>query len=318
MKNNWIDLSKPIIALAPMADYTDKPFSLICKQNNASVIFREMVSADAIMHHNEKTLKMINIDEAERPVIQQIFGSNPKIMSEAAKSIYDTVRPDGIDINMGCPAQKVVKNFHGCALIKDLKLAADIIQAVKNAVPVPVSVKVRLGWSQKTEILDFAPVLEQAGADLISIHGRTKAQGYADDADWKMIGKVRNIIKIPILANGSIFAPNDIQQCLDITKAQGVLIARGALGNPWIFKNIKKENVNLEEFKNTILSHAKLQVEHYDTYGMILFRKHLMFYFKGIGIDKEIKQKLTKIESLDQLIDILNSIHSLSQKNNIA
>lgn len=318
MTKSWIEITKPIIALAPMADYTDKPFSLICKKNNANVIFREMVSADAVTHRNEKTLKMLSIDDEERPVIQQIFGSSPKIMSEAAKIIYDIARPNGIDINMGCPAQKVVKNFHGAALIKDLKLATEIIQAVKKAVPVPISVKVRLGWSQKTEILGFAPILEQAGADLISIHGRTKAQGYADTADWDMIGQVRNIIKIPILANGSIFEPADIEKCLQATKAQGVLIARGALGNPWIFQDIKKTDISLEEFKKTILFHAKLQIEHYGIYGMILFRKHLMFYFKGIGIEKEIKQKLTKVESLDQLQTILDSIQSLGENNNIS
>ena len=301
---DWNKLTKPIIALAPMADFTDKPFSLICKKFGAQVIFREMVSADAITHSNKKTLEMIKVDKNERPIIQQIFGQNPQTMAEAAKIIYDLVQPDGIDINMGCPATKLVKNFHGCALMKDPKKLTAIIKAVKAAVPCPVSVKTRLGWHKPDEILTIAPIIEQAGADLLSVHGRTKLQGYAGIANWEMIGQVKKIISIPLLANGSIFELADINKCLEQTQADGVLIARGALGNPWIFKNIDKATLSLKDLKKTILEHANLQTEQYGEYGMTLFRKHLMFYLKGLPHTKELKIKLTQVETLDQLKNI--------------
>ena len=301
----WKNIKKPIIALSPMADYTDQPFSLICKKFGAEIIFREMVSADAIVHGNSKTLEMIKINKKESPVIQQIFGRDPKIMAKAAQIICTKAKPDGIDINMGCPASKLVKNFHGCALMKEPKLAQEIIQAVKKSVSVPVSVKTRLGWFKAEEILSFAPILESAGADLLSIHGRTKIQGYIGKADWQMIGKVKALLKIPVLANGGIFENSDIEQCLSVTKADGVLIARGALGNPWIFKKQNKNEIHPQELVKTILEHAKLQVKNYGEYGLVLFRKHLMFYLKGLSHSKELKIKLTQVTSLSQLDEIL-------------
>lgn len=303
--NIWKKISQPIIVLAPMADFTDEPFSLICKKFNAQVIFREMVSADAIVHGSSKTLKMIGLNKKERPVIQQIFGHDPKTMARAAEVIYKSVKPDGIDINMGCPAPKLIKNFHGCALMKDPIKIIKIIKAVKAAVPCPVSVKTRLGWSQPDEILKIAPIIEQAGADLISVHGRTKSQGYTGSANWEMIGKVKKIISLPLLANGSIFEVADVQNCLDITGANGVLIARGALGNPWIFQKTEKKSLTIDQIKKVIWAHAKLQTKSYGDYGLVLFRKHLMFYLKGLAHTKELKTKLTQVENLSQLKNIL-------------
>lgn len=266
-----------------------------------------MVSADALIHHNKKTLEMIRFEKKERPLIQQIFGRDPKIMAEAAKIIYETVKPDGLDINMGCPARKVTKNFHGAALMKEPELAVKIIQTIKKAVPIPVSVKTRLGWSKPDEILKFAPLLEKAGAVAISIHGRTKNQGYEGAANWEMIGRAKKLLKIPVLANGSIFTTFDIEQCLKVTKADGVLIARGALGNPWIFKKIPRENLTFQDIKKVALEHAHLQIKYYGDYGMILFRKHLLHYFKGLPKSKEIKIKLARVETLGQLKEILQA-----------
>lgn len=296
-----------------MADYTDEPFGLICKKFGALVIFREMVSADAIVHGNEKTFKMLAINKKERPVIQQIFGKDPQIMAEAAKIICKISAPDGIDINMGCPMQKVTKNFHGAALMKDPTLAAKIVREVKRAVSAPVSVKMRLGWAKPDEILSFAPLIEKAGADLISIHGRTKKHGYAGEADWEMIGRAKKILKIPVLANGGIFIREDIFKCLETTKADGVLIARGALGNPWIFSDAVP---TLEEKIKVILEHAALQVKHYGDYGLILLRKHLVFYFKGIPHNKIIKTKMTQVSTLSQLKDLLAEL--VAEQHNIS
>ncbi len=302
---NWNTLKKPIVALAPMADYTDEPFGLMCKKFGAQVIFREMVSADAIIHNNAKTVKMLAINKKERPVIQQIFGKDPKIMAEAAKIICKISSPDGIDINMGCPMQKVTKNWHGAALMKDPALATKIVREVKGAVSAPVSVKMRLGWAKPDEILSFAPIIAKAGADLISIHGRTKKQGYAGNADWEMIARVKKILSIPVLANGGIFTSEDVHKCLKTTGADGVLIARGALGNPWIFSDTTP---TLEERIKIILEHAALQVKHYGDYGLILLRKHLVFYFKSIPYSKILKTKMTQVSAFGQLEELLSEL----------
>lgn len=304
---DWKKIERPVIGLAPMADFTDLPFGLMCKKFGAQIIFREMVSADAIVYGNKKTLDMLKIDKRERPVIQQIFGRDPKLMAEAAKIIYKKSSPDGIDINMGCPARKVVNNFHGAALMKDAATAVKIIKTVKKAVPVPVSVKTRLGWSNKEEILSFAPLLEKAGADAICIHGRTKKQGYEGSADWKIIGEVKQKLKIPLLANGGIFTREDIDECLSVTGADGVLIARGDLGHPWIFEKRNREEISLEEKISVILEHAQLQVKKYGDYGMILFRKHLAYYFKGVPSSHQIKQQLVQVSNLKQLKELLKA-----------
>ena len=176
---DWKSLPRPIVALAPMADMSDLPFCLVCKDEGTPLMFREMVSSEAVVRLNPKTLKMASFDERERPIVQQIFGANPYVMAEAAKIIYDRFKPDAIDINMGCPVYNLVSNFNGAALIKDPQLAAEIVRKVKAAVPIPVSVKTRTGWKQDTDCLEFVKVLADAGADLISMHGRTKEQGYS-------------------------------------------------------------------------------------------------------------------------------------------
>lgn len=302
---NWQKFPKPIIGLAPMAEHTDLPFGLMAKKFGADLIYREMVSADAIIHGNKKTLEMLRISPKERPVIQQIFGRDPKIMAKAAALICKLSKPEGIDINMGCPARKVTKNFHGAALMRDTKLAMEIIKTVKSAVPVPVSIKTRLGWADPKEILTFAPMAEQAGATAICIHGRTKKQGYADVADWRMIAQVKKKLKIPVLANGSIFTPADILNCMEVTQADGVLIARGALGNPWIFS--LEDKPEWKKLVKTILEHAKLQQKYYGDYGLVLLRKHLVHYLKGMPYSHKIKEQLTQVATLKELKSILMS-----------
>ncbi len=307
---NWGKLSRPIIGLAPMAEYTDWPFGLICKEQGAQVIFREMISAEAILHNNQKTLRLLKIDKKERPVIQQIFGRDPEKMAQAAKMICKISQPDGIDINMGCPARKVVKNFHGAALMKEPKLAMAIISAVKKAIKVPLSVKTRLGWSKPEEILKFAPLLEKAGADLLTIHARTKDEGFSGLPHWEIIHEVKKNSRIPILANGGIFNREDMKRCLAITSADGVLIARGALGNPWIFSS---HLPSLKERIDTILKHARWQIKHYGDGSLILFRKHLMHYFKGLPSSAQTRVALGQVETYSELKRILTDY-----QNNIA
>jgi len=341
---NWTDSSKPILALAPLADYTDSPFCCVCRKVANTpptplkrgfsdfIIFREMVSAEAIVRGNEKTLKMCEFKKPERPIVIQIFGSNPKTMAKATEIIVKKFKPDGIDINMGCPVPKIVgKGESGAALMKDHKRACEIVKEVKkvlvnlernkkNNLPsflprklgrfkktnIPLSIKTRLGWSNSEDILEFVPKLEKAGADLITIHGRTKTQGYMGKADWGMIACAKRTVKIPVLANGDILSPADAKKCLQITKCDGVMIGRGALGNPWMFNQFianSSQPIDFKEKIKVILYHAKLHEKQYGS--LVSFRKHLMWYFKGDRMNlknlKLLRQELAKVESLEGL-----------------
>ncbi len=317
---NWQKQKKPIIALAPMADYTDEPFSLICKKFGVDVIWREMLSAEALARGSEKTLKMAKINKKERPVILQIFGKDPKTMAEAAKLLEKKFKPDGIDINMGCPAKKIVSDFNGASLMKNTALAAEIIKTVKAAIKVPVSVKTRLGWKDKKEILKFSKIIEKAGADLLTIHGRTKEQGYSGKADWEIIGQVKKQLKIPVILNGDITSSKDASRALELTGCDGIMIGRGALGQPWIFQEMKalwrhradKKNppkeISTAERKKIILEHARLHEKRYGKKSMVTFRKHLLFYFRGLPAAKTIRKKLVEVKNMDELKEVLKKI----------
>ena len=307
---DWKSLPKPIVALAPMADMSDLPFCLVCKDEGTPLMFREMVSSEAIVRLNPKTLKMASFDERERPIVQQIFGSNPDVMAEAAKIIYERFKPDAIDINMGCPVYNLVSNFNGAALIKDPERAAEIVRKVKAAVPIPVSVKTRLGWKQDTDCLEFVKVIADAGADLISMHGRTKEQGYSGKANWERVGEARRQVPhIPFLVNGDITTPELAKEAMEISGADGVLIGRGGLGNPWFFKQVetylktgeKLPETDSQVILNTMRKHAQLQAEHYGERGLVKLRKHLPWYVKHIPGLKHLKEPLVKISTLEDL-----------------
>lgn len=314
---DWKTFPRPIVALSPMADMTDGPFCLVCKEEGASLVFREMVSSEAVVRHNPKTLKMAEFDERERPIVQQIFGANPDVMAEAARIIYERFEPDAIDINMGCPVYNIVSNFNGAALIKEPDRAADIVRKMKAVVPCPISVKTRTGWKQDTDGLEFVQALAEAGADLISMHGRTKEQGYAGKADWERIAEARaNVPNVPFLLNGDVVTPEDAKLALSISNADGLLIGRGALGRPWIFKQVEHylktdellPDPTLEERIRIIKEHARLHVERYGERGLVKLRKHLPWYFKGFSGWKEIRSRLVRVKTLEELSDILDGI----------
>ena len=315
MKFTWSKIERPIIALAPMADMTDSPFCRIVKTLANPIIFREMVSAEAIVRENPKTWNMAAIDPSEHPLVQQLFGSNPAIVAEAARRLVENFAPEAIDLNMGCPVYKIISTFNGAALMKDPARAAEIVRAVKAAVSVPVSVKTRLGWNDPEEILNFAPRLEAAGADLLTIHGRTKTQGYTGVADWPMIGRAQSKIQIPVLANGDIDSAAKAQACLDATGAEGVLIGRGALGNPWIFASIEANFVDreyppisLEERCALILRHLDLHLAHYGERGLVTFRKHLAWYFKGRPGSKKFREAMMLAQTRSELENLLQNL----------
>jgi tRNA-dihydrouridine synthase B len=301
-----------------MADMTDSPFCRIIREiGGCDVVFREMVSSEAIIRENKKTFKMADFEKKERPIILQIFGSKPSVMAQAAVLLKEKYDPDGIDINMGCPVQKMTSNFNGAALMKDPALAAEIVKEVKkNIGKTPVSVKIRLGWSDPDEFQVFLPVLEEAGADLITLHGRTKQQGYSGKADWERILRAKMLIRKPLIANGDISSPELVQSALDTTKADGIAIGRGCLGNPWFFAVaqgiIKKPK--LEERIKIIQKHAKYHLAHYGEKSILTFRKHALHYFKSdkLGITvkdiKQIRARLARINSLEELNNILDEL----------
>jgi len=321
---NWKTVPKPILALAPMADLTDQPFCRICKEIGVPYVWREMVSAEAIVRGNLKTRAMTEISEEERPVIQQLFGNDPAKLAEAARLVEELQHPDGIDINMGCPVRKITENFDGSSLMRDPDRAAAIVKAVKAAVKVPISVKTRLGWSRDDEILEFAKVIQEAGADLITVHGRTKDQGYSGTANRERVGDVKRLLGIPVILNGDVVDGATAKRALDLTDADGVMVGRGALGNPWVFKEIaaafevpstQYRVPSLSDRVAVVLRHAQYQVERYGEGGLIKLRKHLPLYFKKElkaeypDIDfSELRSRLVRISTYTELESFLKPL----------
>jgi nifR3 family TIM-barrel protein len=324
MKTAWHNATRPIIALAPMADHTDSAFCRVVKGLAPSaVVFREMVSSEAVVRGNEKTWGIClgarpglgGTSWEDHPFIQQIFGGDPEIMARAAKLIEEKCQPDGIDINMGCPAKKIISNFNGAALMKEPEKAAAIVRAVKAVVKVPVSIKMRLGWSKPDEVLTFAPLMEKAGADLISVHGRTRKQEYGGKADWEMIARVKKAVSIPVLGNGDIKMVEDALEALK-TGVDGLLIGRGALGNPWIFRDIEDaltgrapQPVTPEERARIIRLHAKFHLEQDE--NLLGFRKHLVWYFHGTPGAAALRNKISKLVTMNDLSQIISPLPSL-------
>lgn len=338
----WIEeklkTGKPILALSPMADMTDSAFCQIVRQiGGADIVFREMVSSEALVRDNEKTLGMTDFVDAERPIVQQIFGADPDTMARAAKIVMEHAGPEGIDINMGCPVYKLTSNFNGSALMKDPELAGSIVSAMKEAIgDTPLSVKIRLGWDDKDTFKTFIPAIEKAGAQLITIHGRTKAMGYSGKSDWERIRQAKEIATVPLLANGDVHEPHQVQEVLEQTGADGVLIARGALGNPWFFKQALDPSyvVTFEERVRVVLEHARLHckfqaqiravskkakrenlsAEDLEKTSLVTFRKHLSWYFKNSRLGMEIpgikpfRMELVRVSSIEELEDVLERL----------
>ncbi|NBS41143.1 tRNA dihydrouridine synthase DusB [bacterium] len=318
MKLDWASIPKPIIALSPMADMTDSAFCRVVKEVTGDVplvMFREMVSSEAVVRGNDKTLNMTDIHPAERPLVQQIFGSDPATMAESARIIAEQHCPEGFDVNMGCPVYKIVHNFNGAALMKEPELAAKIVRAMKGVIDVPLSIKIRLGWSDPTDCIEFAKVIEAAGANLITVHGRTKAQGYSGVADWEMIRRVKEAVNVPVLANGDVHKAELAPKALEVSGADGILIARGALGNPWIFAQINDvlsgkpaREISTQERVRIVKRHLDLHIEQYGERGVVTFRKHLSWYFKGQPGAKAIREALHTATTREQVNSLLDSL----------
>ncbi len=303
--------------LGPMAGVTDLPFRLLCREQGAGLLCMEMVSAKAIMYNNRNTEQLLTIHTDERPVSLQLFGSDPKIMSEMAKRIEE--RPFAIlDINMGCPVPKVVKNGEGSALMKEPKLVYEIVSAVVKAIGKPVTVKIRKGFDDEhVNAVEIARIIEEAGAAAVAVHGRTREQYYSGKADWDIIRQVKEAVSIPVIGNGDVTSPERAEELVRRTGCDGVMIARGAQGNPWIFSEmISYEETGVvpprpgkEELKEMMLRHARLQLEYKGEYsGIREMRKHVAWYTKGIPGAARLREKINAVESLGELENLLTSL----------
>ena len=305
------------VVLAPMAGICNSSFRKIIKNFGCGLIYAEMVSDKAIFFNNKKTLDMLYMEDCERPIVQQIFGSDVDSFVEAAKYIEKVMKPDIIDINMGCPVPKVaVRAQAGSALLKNPAKVKEIVSAVVEAVSVPVTVKIRSGWDNNSiNAIEVAKVCEEAGASAICIHPRTRSQGYSGKADWKIIKQVKDAVNIPVIGNGDIKTPQDAKRMLVETDCDAVMIGRGILGNPWLIRDTVKyldDNIipdkptNIERIDMCLFHLNELSKQKTEKVAVLEIRNHIAWYLKGMKGSNEVKNNIYKTTDLEKIRKILN------------
>lgn len=314
MKIGDLDFKNNIF-LAPMAGVTDKAFRILCREMGCGFVYTEMVSSKGLYYNSERTRCMLDIDDRESPAGVQLFGSDPDIMGETAAMVSSDSKVAIVDINMGCPAPKIVKNCEGSALMKDLNLSSRIIRSVVKNSSVPVTVKFRKGWDDSSiNAVEFALMAQDSGASAVSVHGRTRAQMYEGKADWDIIRRVKEAVKIPVMGNGDIISPEAAERMLNETGCDGILVARGALGNPWLFKRINRYLMQGEmlpepapwERIDMAIRHLEMAVSFKgEKIGIREMRKHISWYIKGLKNATSVKVLINSIDEKEKVIETL-------------
>ena len=314
LKIGNVALSNPYI-LAPMAGVTDLPFRLLCKEQGAGLLCMEMISAKAIQYNNKNTKALLEIHPEEEPVSLQLFGSDPEVISEIAKRIEEL--PFAIlDLNMGCPVPKIVRNGEGSALMNQPKLVHEIVSKAVKAIQKPVTVKIRKGFNDESiNAVEIAKIIEDAGASAVAVHGRTREQYYSGKADWDIIRQVKEAVSIPVIGNGDVVSGESALAMMHQTGCDGVMIGRGAQGNPWIFSELRAyeetgkmpERPSHEELKAMMLRHARLQIQYKGDYlGIREMRKHVAWYTTGLPNSAKLRGEINAVESYEELEELLN------------
>ncbi len=316
MQISHIQLPEKPVLLAPMEDVSDSPFRQICKKLGADVVYTEFISSEAIIRESDKSMHKMRFEETERPFGIQIFGGREEAMAGAAK-IAEASNPDFIDINFGCPVYKVVKKNAGSACLRDLGLMERMTQNVIEATNLPVTVKTRLGWDENTiRIQEVALMLQEIGVKALTVHCRTRAQGYKGEARWEYLKLLKNTpgLHIPVIGNGDITTPEQAKKVFDETGVDGIMIGRGAIGNPWIFRQVKTyletgvilPEPTLRERLEVCADQLRASVKHHgEKYGVIMMKKHYGNYLKGIRNGKHLRMELMQHDEMEPIIEAL-------------